>query len=75
MSMVANLFCWVMIVLFLIDLGWKGRAIVAGLVVFSLALPYFGDDESAGLLSALGFALRVVIVCGYIIKERMPVVS
>ncbi len=66
---------WILIGLFVWEVGWKGRAIILALVIPSAFLHLLGDTESEPLFWALGFALRVAIGVVYLIWRRLPVVS
>lgn len=75
LQLLIGLLAWALIVMFLWEVGWKGRAIIIGLVLVSVALPYAGGEESVYLFAALGFAIRVAIACAYLIKRKLLVVS
>lgn len=72
---IVGVLSWVLIVLFVCEIRWKGRVILLSLVALSVVLPYFGDTESAPLYGALGFAMRVALACVYLIKRQLPVVT
>lgn len=72
---VVGVLSWVLIVLFVFEIRWKGRAILFSLVALSVVLPYLGDAESAPLYGAVGFAMRVALACAYLIKRQLPVVT
>ena len=71
MFMIAGILVWVFIVLLFVDVGWKGRVAIAGIVLLSMALPRFGDADSAPLLGAIGFSVRVLLAIFYIARERL----
>jgi hypothetical protein len=66
---------WILIGLFLWEVGWKGRAIILALVIPSAFLYLLGNTESEPLFWALGFALRVAVAVVYLIWRKFPVVS
>lgn len=70
-----GLLSWILIGLFVWQVRWRGRLVIAGFVVLSVVLPYLGDGDSTHLLWAFGFAIRVGIACVYLIWRGLPVVS
>lgn len=66
-----GLAAWVCIVLFFIDVEWRGRILIAVWVGVSLAIAYFiRTDDTPALPATIGFVMRTLLAVVFLIRLK-----